>query len=470
MYVRGKMNYRNGKMSKSPRSAALEILLRMEEDKSYSNLLLDRVIKDGGYSHKDAAMITALVHGVLENRILLDYAIGSFSNRSGSLKPLVLNILRLGVYQISFLDRVPDSAAVDESVKLSKKYGAAYASGYINAVLRAVSRTGNLPLPGHPGGKKYISVRYSCPKWLFDQLSSDYSTEQAVKILSGAYGPRPVFLRVNTLKTTQKELIGILESEGVAAQASEETENAVSVSHPGALTGLDSFKNGLFHVQGLASQICCMALGAVPGSRVLDLCAAPGGKSHTIAQIMRNSGTVYSLDLYENRLSLIKSGAGRLGISIVQTGQNDASRPNPGLGVFDSVLCDVPCSGLGVLGRKPEIRYKDPFEFDKLPDLQYAILVEGASHVCAGGTLVYSTCTLSKRENEEIVDRFLTENTDFSPLPLNGGTYRAIGALTAGTDLSGGFSATCFPDKQGCDGFFFAVMQKRPGETSLKLI
>jgi 16S rRNA (cytosine967-C5)-methyltransferase len=446
---------------KSPRKIALEILLRIEKDGSYSNLLLDSKLKEGGLTSQDGAFLTTLVYGVLENLICLDFFISHFAKRSAAkIQPEVRCILRLGVYQLVFLDRVPASAAAYESVELTKLCKAAYASGFVNAVLRQISQNlDNLPYPDKKSDlRRYLHIRYSCPKWLLDKWVNEYGLQTAGSILEGLDSRHKAVLRVNTLKTTTQELAAILESNGIVTATPDYLKDALEADRLPDLRHNKAFNDGLFIVQNSASQFCCAAAQAKPGDVVLDMCAAPGGKSFTLAFIMQNIGSIRSLELYENRLNLIKEGAQRLGIDIIKAAQNDASKHNDNLEPADLVLCDVPCSGLGVIGRKPEIRYKNPSEFDDLPDLQYAILCEGASHVKSGGRLVYSTCTLSRAENDEVVARFLETHSEYSP--LRPATLQSL--IKDNDDGQYGAGITLFPHVTYSDGFFIAVMKKNP--------
>lgn len=441
-----------------PRKAALEILLRVEKEGSYSNLLLNARLNEEHYGGQDAAFLTTLVYGVLENLICIDFFISHFAKRSASkMQPKILNILRIGAYQLIFLDKVPASAAVAESVKLAKSCGASFASGFVNAVLREISR--NLDILPYPDKatdlKRYLHVRYSCPHWLLDKWINEYGIDNAEGVLKGLEERPKAVLRVNTIKTNSDNLKNLLERDGIPTEAPEFPKDALIASRLPDLRHNKAFQDGLFTVQNTASQICCAAACAKPGDTVIDMCAAPGGKSFTLAFIMQNRGIILSLELYEKRLALIKEGAKRLDIDIIKTAQNDASKHNEKLPAADIVLCDVPCSGLGVIGRKPEIRYKDPREFDELPNLQYCILCEGASHVKSGGTLVYSTCTLSRAENGEVAKHFLSEHPEFSAASLDATPFLK--------DCAGGVKTgvTLFPHITGSDGFYICVMKKQ---------
>lgn len=421
------------------RRTALKILTNIERSKSYSHLALKESLAKSALSPQDAAFATRLVYGAVEKKITLDYYIRRFSGKGLSgMHPLVLNILRLGVYQLLFMEKVPASAAVNESVKLVRAVGQSYAKGFVNAVLRNAARGGELLALPEGSSPEALEIRYSCPKELIEKWTADYGQAAATRILEAMETPPPHAARVNTLKMTREALLERLAREGVPAAPGEQ-ENTVLFEKLPDLNKLPAFLKGLFHIQGSVSQLCCFALSPQPGESVLDLCAAPGGKSFTIAEMMDNRGRVVACELYENRLSLVRQGAERLGITIIETAVNDASVHNESLGLFDRVLCDAPCSGFGVMGGKPEIKYKRLDEIKNLPALQIKILNEGAAHVRSGGVLVYSTCTLNKDENESVAARFLTENPDFEP-----------------------FFKTFFPEPGKTEGFFIARFKRKP--------
>lgn len=434
-------------MKQTPRVAALKVLLRVEQEAGYSNLALASVLGKERFDAAERAFTRALVYGVLENRLAIDYVLTRFSSRlPDKLDPDVRSILRLGVCQLGFLGGVSTYAAVNESVALERR---PHLRGYINGVLRAVSRAlekGPLPLPDRekdPEG--WLEAAYSCPRALFRAWRKDYGEERMMGILESLHGKTRHYARVNTLRISREGLCALL---GLGAQEEPFLPGCVRFDELPPLEECIPFLEGLFHLQGWGSQFCCEALGARPGEQVLDLCAAPGGKSFTIAEEMGNSGGVIACDLHENRLSLIRTGAERLGISIIEARQNDASVSNPGLGLFDRVLCDVPCSGLGVLRSKPEIRYRPVESYAALPPLQLAILREGATHLRQSGTLIYSTCTLSRAENEDVAEHFLSEHGGFEPLSLPG-------------PYGGGHMATLFPQEDRPEGFFVAGFRRR---------
>ncbi len=392
------------------RFLAYKILNKIERDKAYSNITVDSVLNENEVT--SAPFVCALVYGVIERKITVDYFLSKFLTQPiKKLNPQVLTILRIGVYQIKYMDKVPDSAAVNECVKLSKKVKCNFASGLINSVLRKISLN-TIDLPETDNKIYDLSIKYSCPEPLVQHYVDDYGYIQAENILSSSLGSVPLFIRVNTLKITLEDLVYQLEQEGVIAKTVDNTDNSIEVIS-GAVFKTNCYKKGYFHAQDLASQICINCLDPQENDVVFDLCAAPGGKSFTIAEKMKNKGKVYSFDLYEHKIKLINDGAKRLGINIIDAQIGDASVYNPDLPKADKVLCDVPCAGLGVIRRKPEIKYKDFAFVDKLCELQYNILNIGSFYVKEKGVLVYSTCSLSKKENEDICEKFLIEHKDY---------------------------------------------------------
>ncbi|MBR5321141.1 MAG: 16S rRNA (cytosine(967)-C(5))-methyltransferase RsmB [Clostridia bacterium] len=415
------------------RFLAYKILSKIERDKAYSNIAVDTVLNQNEAS--SAPFVCALVYGVIERKITLDYYLSQLLTQPiKKLNPQVLTILRMGVYQIKYMDKVPVSAAVNESVKLSKKVKCGFASGLINSVLRKVAST-EILLPETDNKIYDLSIAYSCPENLVTHFVNDYGYIKAEEILKASLGSVPVFLRVNTLKTTHKELIDILANEGIVTK-SLGNGTTLEVVDGGAVFKTDAYKKGYFHAQDLASQDCITNFAPKKNEIVFDMCAAPGGKSFTMAQMMENQGEVYSFDLYDHKIKLINDGAKRLGIDIIKAQICDASVYNPDLPKADKILCDVPCAGLGVIRRKPEIKYKDFCFIDKLCELQYNILENSALYLKEKGVIMYSTCSLSNKENTEICRRFLEEHKDFK----NGGMV------------------TMFPHEKGSDGFFYATL------------
>lgn len=433
------------------RLTAVKMLLKMEDSDSYSNILLDNVLSEAGLSDRDKAFAAALFYGVTERRMTLDYIIAQNSKIPfEKLDRAAVEILRAGLYQLLYMSNVPESAAVNESVKLCKKLKVFSAQGFVNGMLRSFVRNGKkISYLGLDRADR-LSIEYSCPKWLVEKWIEEYDVERTLKALKASVGKPPVYARVNTLKTTADKLIAELSKDRISAKKYMGLDDCVVLEKTGDIESSKAFKAGLFHVQDISSQLCCLTLRPVVNETVIDMCAAPGGKSFTMSELMGNNGTLYSLDLHDMRVGLIEDGAERLGIRIIRAQQNDATKYNPELPQADRVLCDVPCSGLGVIRRKPEIKYKDPAEFEGLPEIQRRILETACKYVKVGGTLVYSTCTLSRAENDDVVDAFAQVHPEFSPIVQT--------VPYAGAENS--FKRSYFPDENGGDGFFTASFRR----------
>ncbi len=435
------------------RNLALKILTAIEKDGAYSALTLNNSIKENKLSGVDASFLSALVYGALERQLTLDYILKQYSKIP--LKKIELQtkiILRLGILQLVFMDKVPGSAAVNESVKLARKHGLHSSSGFINGVLRSVSRADEkYRLPKDK--LERLSVEYSCPVEIVRLWLSSYGEEVTNGILASFFGRPRLCARVNTLKTTAPELAKKLLDDGVKAEISELDNNALILSNTGSVEQLKAFRDGLFYIQDLASQLCVKALAPAPGETVYDMCSAPGGKSFTAAMRMNDTGVIRSFDIYDHKLKLISENAGRLGITCVQPALRNAETDESDLNLADRVLCDVPCSGLGIIGRKPEIRYKSNLLSDELPPLQYKILCNSSRFLKPGGTLVYSTCTLNPAENRLNAERFLSEHSDFEPLALNLGVKRLCDEPS--------YMLTLFPQSGGTDGFFISAFRRK---------
>ncbi len=395
----------------NPRKTAVSILLKIEKDGAYSNLAVGNFLKEAELESLDRAFVSALVYGVLDRKITLDAVLSKFMKTPiKKTAPFTLQVLRTALYQIMFMDKIPESAAVNEAVKLIKKSRESRNAGFVNAVLRSVLREENL-LP-HGESIEDLSIRFSCPLWIVKSFVEDYGRENTISLLEESLKAPPMTLRVNTLKTDTEQLKAEFEKSGIAVHEGE-TENSLVVDKGFDIPTSELYKNGFFHAQDEASQKAVKVLGPKKGERVLDLCAAPGGKSFTMAEMMEDTGELVSCDLYESRVKLIREGAKRLEIDIIKTFVSDASVYNGELGLFDAILCDVPCSGLGVIRRKPDIKYKAIEDFSELEEIQYSILTNAVKYLKKGGRILYSTCTLRSGENEKLVFRFLKEYNNF---------------------------------------------------------
>lgn len=434
---------------KNARAVAYDALFRLEKNRGYSNLILDASLKKSALSGQDKGFASRLFYGVLERKLTLDYIVSCYSRQP--LERLHLGVrvvLWMGLYQLLYLD-TPDSAAVNESVKLvsSVKPGA---KGFVNAVLRQFIRDGKaISYPDEP--LRRLSIHYSCPEWLVEQYRRDYGVKRMEEILENSLLPPSITLRVNPLKGSSEELAVRLMEEGIETLPVSGLPNCLAVVKGNPAESL-AFADGLFHVQDIASQICALVAASGRPERLFDLCAAPGGKSFTIAEeIFPQGGTVCSFDLHLQRVRLIEAGARRLGLAeAVSASVSNASAYSPGLGQADCVLCDVPCSGLGVIRRKPEIKYKSRADLENLPQIQLNILENASNYVAPGGTLVYSTCSLSKLENERVVEAFLKKSPAFVPELLPKLPFLEQNS----------FQTTFFPVPDGPDGFYLALMKR----------
>lgn len=438
-------------MSITARQAAFLILLKIEKDKAYSNIAIDSAVRAYSLDSTDCAFISRLVYGVTERKITLDYVFSRFLKHPvKKLKPEVLVILRLGTYQLLFMDKIPVSAAVNESVLLTKTNKCDFASGMVNAVLRKVAKEGNNILENLSGEEK-ISVLYSAPLELVKFLKYHYNEENAENILKSALEAKKITIRVNTLKITDDELIEELKKENLIAEKTF-FKNALTLEAKGAIYETEAYKKGLFYVEDISSQICVSELNLKEDYKFIDICSAPGGKSFTATQYMNDKGEIYSCDIHEHRVELIRSGAKRLGIKSIKPTVNDATVFNADFKNADCVLCDVPCSGLGIIGKKPEIKYKSLDDAKELIPIQKQILSVASEYVKSGGTLVYSTCSINPNENRKVCDWFLKENKNFKSVKVAPEIERCIDE---------GDYLTLTPHINNCDGFFIAKFIKK---------
>ncbi len=432
---------------KQPREICLSLLVSTERGGEYSNIALDSALKKYPELRDiDRRFISALYYGVLERRLTLEAIISGLSSRpKDRLSPEVKNILEMGLYQILYMDSVPESAAVNESAALAKGLKNPAAVGFVNAVLRNFIRGGK-KLPKSGVKLKDLSVEYSCPEWIVSSFIADYGEEAALNILKSSIGRAPITARLNTCKFRIEDILEELSKDGVSVKLSSFTSGCAELSGCGSVEQLSAYKKGMFHIQDLSCQLCCKELDPKPGSTVLDLCSAPGGKAFTAAELMEDSGRVMAYDLHPNRVRLISSGAKRLGLESITAAVNNAKAFNPDIPLADRVLCDVPCSGLGVIRRKPEIKYRPKEEIKSIPSIQYEILKTSAKYLLSDGILIYSTCTLRKAENDGIVERFLSENPEYESVKLIGFTD---------------WKTTITPDIYGSDGFFIAKIRRK---------
>ena len=390
------------------RQLAVKVLYEVQKNSAFVSLELKKQLGESDLSNQDKAFATELVYGVLKNRTRLDFIISKYSKQKlKKISEWILNILRIGVYQIVFLDKIPQSAAVNESVKLAKRYGHAASAGFVNGVLRSVGRSGDVE---YPKGREFYEVYYSHPKWLVDMMFDQYGDE-AQQIVENNNKVAPTTIRVNILKTDAISLTKKLEDKGINVSKTEE-ENVLIISGYGDISALDEYKNGLFTPQGLSSYVAAKAVEPQADDVVIDLCSAPGGKTTAMAEMCDDKANIFAFDLYDHKKAIIEVNCKRLGIKNAEVGVADATKlMERFVGKADKVLVDVPCSGLGIIRKKPDIKWnKETEDFDEIVKIQKQILQNAAKYVKSGGTLVYSTCTVNKDENERLAETFAKEN------------------------------------------------------------
>lgn len=420
---------------------------------AYSNIEINRLIKASKLDRRDSALAVAIFYGVLERKITLDRIIEQYSKIPiRKIENKVLIILEQAIYQILYLNKIPDSAAVNEAVDLAKRLRLNKSSGFVNGILRSFLRNSKKYAVPDMGKDRigYLSFEYSCPKEIINVFDKSYGKKNTEQLLKSFLGKPPLTVAVNTIKTNKTELVEQLEKCGVRALPSGFAKNSLTLFNTGSLEALSSFKNGDFYVQDEASQLAVELLSPKSGERIVDVCAAPGGKSFKFALLMQNEGEIFSYDIYPHKVELIQKTASRLGITIINASVRDALDEHS-IECADKVICDVPCSGFGAIRRKPDIKYKNFQDFSHLPDLQYKILLSSSRIVKKGGVLLYSTCTLNRTENNDVVKRFIAKNKDFRPFPL-----QLPDGLKRVTDEEDN-CLTLFPGIYGTDGFFLSM-------------
>ena len=434
------------------RKAALTALEKCRRAKAWSDAVLGGVMDAERLDGRDRALAAALCYGVMQNRIFLDHCIAKYSSmKLQKLEPKVLDILRLSAYQLLFMDKIPSSAAVNEAVNLCKSLGYARAGGFVNAVLRKIAADEEIFHLSAGSAREQLSVRYSHPLWLVDYLCEALGAAEAERFLRCSNAPVPITAQVNSFRTDTDALMAELTNSGVKAEAHAYLPQCVTILSAGDLKKLPSFQRGDFYVQDAAAKMAVMAAEPKKSDRILDVCAAPGGKSFAAA-ILSRGAAITSCDLHENKLKRIRESAQRLGLEDIETVAADGRRNREEWNdEFDVVIADVPCSGLGVLRKKPDIRYQDPAEFENLPAIQLDILRNVSRYVRSGGTLLYSTCTIRREENEALVTRFLAEHNDFETVDF----------VAADGSASENGMLQLWPQRNDTDGFFIAKLRRK---------
>ena len=437
------------------REAALKALGKYRRGESLPDQALEKLTE--GMPPRDAALAAQLLFGVLQNMALLDYYASEFSTiRLNKLEPRVLDILRLSIYQIAFLDKIPHNAAVSEGVSLTAKHSNRRAAGFVNAVLRsAASAAGGGRLPAVDSGSesRKLSITYSHPEWFVQELCSSLGPGGAEQLLSANNAAGiPVTAQVNTLLAGTEEALAMLEYDGADASAHGWLDGCISMRGAGPVARLSAFQKGLIYIQDAAARLAVAAAAPAPGMTVIDGCASPGGKSFAAAVAMKNTGSILACDITESKLRRIEEGARRLGIGIIKAMNNNAlEHASEFDGIADIVFADVPCSGFGVIRKKPEIRYKSEQAIASLAEIQKNILLRLSAYVRPGGTLLYSTCSVLRRENEAVAEWFLDAVDSFA---LDGFELPHIGGAPGGM-------CTLWPHIHGTDGFFICKFRRR---------
>lgn len=432
------------------RTTALSALIACRQQGAWTDGILKEYIARDRLDRRDAALASRLCYGVMQNRMLLDYEIQACLNGPiEKLQPVVLDILRLGMYQLRWMDRIPASAAVNEAVEQGKKYANQHAARLINGVLRHAVREGDsLPQPDS------LSIRYSHPEPLVELFRASVGDDMLEPLLRSDNEAPETVIQVNPLVSSSAEVEAAFDAVGAHLEPHPWLADAYLVRGAGSVESMPLFQNGAFWVQDPAARLAVTAAGIQPGMNVLDGCAAPGGKSFAAAMSMQNQGCVISCDIHPHKIDLIRRGAERLHIQILQPTCQDATSYVPAWdSAMDVVLADVPCSGLGVIRKKPDIRYKDVQKLTRLPEVQKNILENLSRYVKPGGVLVYSTCTILKRENEEVAARFLEQHPEFHPEPF---------PVPQGLEAAHQGMLTLYPHLHACDGFFICKLRRNP--------
>lgn len=444
----------------SARSLALKALRDIEAKESFANLALDAALDRSGLASRDRGLATELVYGVTRRRATLDWLLSQVSSRPlAKMDGWTRNILRQAVYQILYLDRIPQSAVVNEAVELARAFGHEGLAKFVNGVLRNLLRRlpFELPDPGQGDPAGALAIRHSYPEWLAQEWLDRYGMEEAVRLMEAGNEVPPLTVRTNLLKTTRERLMEQLQAEGVTCRPTKWSEQGVVIEALGAATveRLPSFRQGLFIVQDESSMLVGPVVDPQPGMTVLDLAAAPGGKATHLAELMQNEGRVIACDIHPHKMALIEKNAKRLGLEIMEPVALDAREVGKRFaGRADRVLCDVPCSGFGTLSRRPDARWrKELRDVAALVKIQREILASAVQAVKPGGLLIYSTCTISPAENEEMMAAFVAEHPELEPDPI-------APVLPAGLEAEGA-QVQLLPHRHGTDGFFIARFRRR---------
>lgn len=442
------------------REIAFDILYDIFINKAYSNISINKYLKRYSINSIDRRFIKELVFGTVERKYTLDFIISFFANRSiSNIDKETLIILEIAFYQLKFMDKVPPYAAVNESIELAKKITGYGSSKFVNAILRNYQRKGTIiKFPERSKSlKEYLCINYSYPEWIVDRLLNNYDVDTVEKLLKSLNEKTKICYRINTLKTDKVKLGDILELKKFKYEFGVYNDEAIYIDIKDAENN-ELYKNGFIHIQDESSMLVSKVLNPKPGEIVIDVCGAPGGKSTHIAQIVSDKGEIIAFDIYKHKIELIHKNCKRLGIKSVRTEVFDATKVNENyVGKADRVLVDAPCTGIGIIRRKPDIKLKSisKSDIEELNKIQYKILDSSSKYVKKGGYLVYSTCTIGREENQDIIDKFLNNNTNFKMVSITDDIPKNLNSDT----LSEGYIQIT-PLNYGTDGFFISKMQK----------
>ncbi len=464
-----------------PRETALKILYEINEKGAYSNISLNKHLEENRLKPVDRAFVTEMVYGTEKWLLTIDWIIGSFSSvKLKKISPWILNIMRLGTYQLLYMDKVPVSAACNESVKLARKYGHSGTVGFVNAVLRKIAgiagtegtagtagtvgtgnKQGNIPLPDRKDIIKYLSIKYSHPEWMVQKFTGLFGVEFTESLLDANNQVPPLTVRVNTLKTDRERLVRELQEEGISASNGRYCADALVLDNPSSINRIKAFTNGMFTVQDESSMLAAKVLDPQPEELIIDVCSAPGGKATYAAQLMGNKGRVLARDIHPHKLELVSETARRLGLDIIETElYNAAVLDDRYIGKADRVLLDAPCTGLGIIRRKPDIKWtKEIGDETEITSLQFKLVRIASRYVKPGGVLIYSTCTITPGENAGMMERFLKseEGAEFVQEDLSAYLPVELAALLSGDRGM----LQLYPNRDGIDGFFIARFKRR---------
>ena len=401
------------------REIALKILYKIDKEDAYSNIELNEQIKQNrkNLTEKDIGLISEIAYGVTTWKLTLDEIIKKYSKiKIKKISPWILNILRMGIYQIIFLDKIPKSAAVNESVNLAKRYGHVSSSNFVNAILRKIEKNDYEEFFKIEDDIERISKTTSMPKWIVEELMKNNEIKKVEEICKNSNIKPKIIIRVNSLKINKQELIKKLKEKGIECnEPQEKVDDFLILEKIKNIENIDEFKKGYFTIQDISAGQTARILNPQPGELVLDACSAPGGKTTYMAELMKNKGKIEAWDIHEHRTKLVEKNAQRLGIDIIETKVKDASLYDESLKEkFNKILLDVPCLGIGVIKRKPDIKWqRKPEDIEKITEIQKKILNNCSKYLKKDGAMVYSTCSILKEENQDVVDEFLKENSGF---------------------------------------------------------